>query len=104
MTCSSGPALRRRLEKVDQVADGMVAVLGVAKRKLVMDLVAVPASIARLRQVPRTLELTDDLSDGSLCDTDRLGDIAQPCVLLVAEDLEHVSVVGHEAERVICFT
>jgi hypothetical protein len=96
--------LLRRSEKLDQIANGVVAVLGVAKRKLVMYLVAIPPSVARLRHVARFLELADDLRDGPLSDADRRGHVSQPCGRLVRDDLEHVSVVRHETERMISFT
>lgn len=81
-----GPVLLRRSEKLDQIADRVVAVLGVAKRKLVVDLVTVPASVTRLRHVPRFLELADDLGDRSLGDTDRRGHVSQPCRRIVGDD------------------
>jgi hypothetical protein len=94
--------LLRRAEKPDEITDGVVAVLGVAKRKLVMDLVAVPASVARPRQVPGFFELANDLRDRSLGDTDRDGYVSQPCGRLLGDDCEHVRVVRYEAKRVIC--
>jgi hypothetical protein len=93
--------LPRRAEKPDEITHRVVAVLGVAKRKLVVDLVAIPASVARPRQVSDFLELADDLSDRSLGDTDRRGHVSQPCRRILGNDSEHVSVVRNEAEGVV---
>ena len=97
----SPPVLLRRAEKPDEIADGVVAVLRVAKRKSVMDLVAIPASVARPRQVPGFREFADDLRGRSLGDADRQSYVSQSCGRLLGDDREHVGVVRDEAERVI---
>lgn len=42
-----------------------------------MDLVPVATTATRPREVPRKLEIVDDLGDGSLGDADALGDVAE---------------------------
>ena len=103
-SATRAPVLRRRAEKPDEIADRVVAVLGVAKRKLVVDLVAIPASVARPRQVTRFLQLADDLRDRSLGDSDRRGHVSQPSGRIRGDDREHVSMVRDEAEGMIAIT
>jgi hypothetical protein len=73
------------LKEADQVADGAMAVLGVAERELRVDVVAVAAAVARGGQVAGLLEVLDDLGAGSCwswpCSSRlAIGGIASPTV------------------------
>jgi hypothetical protein len=93
-----------RFEEADQVADGVVAVLGVPERQVLVHFVAVAATVAALSQVASLLEVVDDLRCGALGDLDDLGDVPEPNRRVGADDLEHVGVVCYEPERMIAFT
>ena len=93
-----------RFEEADQVADRVVAVLGVPERQVLVYFVAVAAAVAALSQVARLLEVVDDLRCGSLGDPDGLSDVPEPSRRVGADDLEHVGVVCYEPERMIVFT
>jgi hypothetical protein len=92
---------RRGLEEADQFADGVVAVVGMAKRKLAMDLVLVAATGARLREVAGLLQVIDDLRHRPLGDPDRGGDVPETRGGIRGYAGEHVSVVRHEPPRTI---
>ena len=76
----------------------------VAERELLVDLVVVAASVAALAQVPRLLEVVDDLRHGALGSPDRLRDVLEPSRRVGGDDLEHVGVVCNESERLIIVT
>src|SRR5918994_6748585 len=90
-----------RFEEADQVANRVVTVEGVTKWKLVVDVVAVAASVADFRQIAGSLELVHDLCRGSFRDADGGGDVAQAQGGLSGDALEHVRMVGHEPPRMI---
>lgn len=96
--------LRWYFEKPDQVADGVVAVLWVTKRKVRVQLVAVAASFAGPRQVARLLEIVDDRRCRSFGDAYGGGDVSQSCRRICGEALEDVSVVCHESPEMILFS
>jgi hypothetical protein len=89
------------LKEADQVADGAMAVLGVAERELRVDVVAVAAPVARGGQVAGLLEVLDDLGCGSFGDGDLEGDVAEPDRRVGGDGLEDVGVVGNEPKLVI---
>ena len=66
-----------------------------------MDLVPVAAAAARSREVPGKLEILDDLGDGSLGDTDALGDVPESRGRIHRDALEDMGVVRHEPPRVV---
>ena len=76
----------------------------VAKRKLAVDLVTVPASVAGFGQVAGVLQVSHDLRGGSLCDADALGDVSEPRARIGGNALEHVRVVGHEPPEMVAFS
>src|SRR5919199_1662212 len=78
----------RRLEEADQVADRVVAVLGVAEGELCVHLVAVTASFAGLAEIAGLLEVVDDLGRGPLGDPDLRRDIPEADGGLGGDDLE----------------
>lgn len=92
---------RRGLEEADQFADGVVAVVGMAKRKLAVNLVLVAATGARLREVAGLLRVIDDLRHRPLGDPDRGGDVPEARGGIRGYAGEHVSVVRHEPPRMI---
>ena len=78
-----------------------MAVLWVAKREPVMDLVMVPAAIAGLAQVAGLLQVADDLRCGSFGDADRFGDVPKSRGRVGRDAFEHVSVVGDESPEMV---
>jgi len=96
-----GRVASRPLEEADQLPDGVMAMLRVAKRKLAVDLVPVVSPHARLGQVAGLLEVLDDLRRRALCDPDGCGDVPKPRAGVRGDALEHVSVVGHETPSMI---
>ena len=70
--------------------------MGMAKRKLAVDLVPVVSPHARLGQVAGLLEVADDLRRGALGDPDRRGDVPQAGGGVGRDAFEHVRVVRHE--------
>jgi hypothetical protein len=67
----------RGFEKPDQIANPVVTVPGMAKRKLVMHFVKVPAPVARLGQVTGSLEVIDDLRSRPFGDSNLFGDVSE---------------------------
>jgi hypothetical protein len=72
---------------------------GVAKWKLIVELVAVATSVAGFRQIAGSLELADDLCRGSFRDADGGGDVSEPHSGVGGDALEYVGMVGHEPPR-----
>jgi hypothetical protein len=93
-----------RLEEADQLTDGVVAVLGMAKGKFVVDFVLIAASGARLCQVAGSLEIPDQLRGGSFGHADGLRDVSEARARVGGDAHEHVRVVGDEAPNMILFT
>ena len=93
-----------RPEEPDQLADRVVAVVRMAKRELLVDLISVATSVARLRQVAGFLQIVDDLSRSTFRDPDRGCDVSEPRVWVGGDALEHVRVVGYEPELVVSFS
>ena len=91
----------RPFEEADQVANGVVTVEGVTKRKFVVDFVVVTASVAGFRQIPGSLELGDDLCRGSFRDTDGGGDVSEPRSGVGRDAFQNVRVVGHEPPKMV---
>src|SRR5919204_4177418 len=101
-----GRASRRRagcwrLEEADQIANGVVTVLGVPERQLFVHLVSVAAPVAPLRQVAGVLEVVDDLGRRPLGDADGGCDVPEPGVRVLRDALEHVGVVRYEPKAVV---
>ena len=95
-------ALRSRsFEEADQVANGVVAMEGVAERKFVVDFVVVTASVAGFRQIAGLLELVDDLGRGSFRDADGGGDVSEPRGGVGRDAFQHVRMVGHEPPKML---
>src|ERR687886_779495 len=90
-----------RLQKADEIADGLVAVLGVAERQVAMDDVLVPAADAGPRHVARLLEIVDDVRRRSFRDPDGAGDVSQSRGRVGGDRREHVRVVRHEPPEVV---
>ena len=67
--------LRRRLKEMDELADGVVAVVRVPEREFAVHLVGVATSDAGLGQIAGLFQLGDDLADGSFGDADVGGDV-----------------------------
>jgi hypothetical protein len=88
------PSSGWRFEKADQLADGVVAVLGMAKWELVVDFVLIAASLAGLRQVASALEILDQLSGRSFRDTYDLRNVSEARTGIGRDADEHVRVVG----------
>jgi hypothetical protein len=86
----------RRLEEADQLTDGVVAVPGMAKGKVVVDFVLIAASDARLCQVAGSLEIPDQLRGGSFGHADGLRDVCEARARVGGDAHEHVRVVGDE--------
>jgi hypothetical protein len=91
----------RPFEEADQIANGVVTVEGVAKRKFVVDFVVVAASVAGFRQIAGSLELGDDLCRGSFRDADGGGDVSEPHSGVGDDAFQHVRVVSHEPPKMI---
>jgi hypothetical protein len=94
----------RRLEKPDQIANPVVAVPGMAKWKLVMYFVKVPAPVASLGQVTGSLEVLDDLRSRPFGDSNGFGDVSEARGRVGGDVFEHVRVVGDESPAMVCFS
>lgn len=100
-----GRSLRRRcLEEPDQLTDRVVAVLGMAKRELTVELVPVAASVTRLREVAGFLEVGDDVRRASLGDSDCGGNVSESHRWVGRDAREHVGVVRDEVPRMVGIT
>lgn len=66
-----------------------------------MNLIAVPTSLARPRQIAGLFEVADDSRRRAFGDTDRGGDVSEPCVRVGADALEYVRVICHEPPKMI---
>jgi len=86
----------RPLKEADQLTDGVVLVLGMAKRELVMDLVLIAASASRLRQIAGAFEIPDQLCRPSLCHADGLRDVPETRARVGGNAHQHVRVVSQE--------
>ena len=93
-----------RLEKADQLTDGVVAMLWMAKRKLVVDFVLIAASRARLRQVSGSLEIPDQLCGRSFRHADGLRDVPEASSRVGGDAHQHVCVVGDEPPNMVIIT
>jgi hypothetical protein len=82
----------------------VVAVLGMTKRKVVMNEVAVAASVRDFRHVTRLLQVADDPGDRSFRDADRDGDVSEAYLGISGDALEHVPVVSHESPVMIALS
>jgi len=88
--------LRRCLEKAEQLADGVVAVLSVTKRQLFVDDVAVAAPVADLRQVASLDEVVDDLRGSALGYAHGAGDVSEAARRIACDRFQDVRVVRQE--------
>lgn len=68
----------------------------VAKGKLRLDLVAVPAALSLAEHIALVDQLGEDLVGAALCDPDSNGDVAQPDAGVMGDADEDVGVVGEE--------
>ena len=91
----------RRFEEPDQIANSVVAVPGMAKRKLVVHFVKVPAPVAGLGQVTGSLEVIDDLRSRPFGDSNRCGDVSEARGRVGGDVFEHVRMVGDESPMMI---
>jgi hypothetical protein len=98
------PSSGWRFEKTDQLADGVVAVLGMAKRELVVDFVLIAASLTGLRQVAGALEILDQLSGRSFRDAYGLRNVSEACTGIGRDAYEHVRVVGDKGPTTVSIT
>jgi hypothetical protein len=89
------------LEKPDQVADGVVSMLGVTKGELVVHFVTVAAPVAGLRQIAGRFQVVEEVSHGSLGDADDPRDVPKAGTRVFGDDLEDMGVVRDESKRVI---
>jgi len=97
-----GRSLRRGcLEKPNQLTNRVMAMVGMAKRELVVKLVPVPASFPRLREVAGFLEVGDDVRRAPLGDSDDGGNVFEPQGRVRGDTREHVRVVGDEAPHMV---
>ena len=71
------------------------------KRKLIVNLVAVAAALARPRQITRFLKVVDDRRRGSLGYADCRRDVPVPGGWIGGDALEDVCVVRHESPQVV---
>ena len=94
----------RPLEEADQLTDGVVAVHGMPKGKVVVDFVRIPAAVARLRQVAGLLEIFDELSGRSFRDADGFRYVPEPCSGVGGDARERVRVVGDERPNMVTST
>jgi hypothetical protein len=101
---SVSPSSGWRFEKADQLADGVVAVLGMAKWELVVDFVLIAASLAGLRQVAGALEILDQLSGRSFRDAYGLRNVSEACTGIGRDAYEHVRVVGDKGPTTVSIT
>jgi hypothetical protein len=93
--------LRWRFKEAEQFADGVVTVLSVAERQLFVDLVAVAASDADLREVAGFDEIVDDLRRRALGYADGAGDISEAARTVACDRFQHVRMVRHEPPAVV---
>ena len=98
----------RRLELCDRLivgagqerhdlADGAFPAVGLGKRQVGLDLVAVAAAVLVLDDVAGLGEVGDDAVGGALGDADSGRDVAQPHARVAGDAQQHPGVVGQEA-------
>lgn len=75
-----------------------------AKRKLVVHFVKVPAPVAGLGQVTGSLEVIDDLRSRPLGDSNRFGDVSEARGRVGGNEFEHVCMVSDESPSMIRFS
>ena len=88
-------------EKPDEVAHCVMAVLRMAKWKLVVNLITVATSLPPFRQVAGLLKVVNDRHRRSFGNADRGGDVSEPCVRVGGDPLQHVRVVRQEPPTMI---
>ena len=94
----------RRLEEADQLTDGVMAVQGMAKRQLVMDLVLVAASGASLREVAGVLEIPDQLRGRSFRHADGFRDVSEARAGVGGNAHQHMRIVGDKPPNMVTIT
>jgi hypothetical protein len=92
------------LEEPDQLTDRVVAVVGMAKRELAVELIPVAASVARSRDVAGLFEVGDDVRRASLGDSDCGSDVSESHRWVGGNARQHAGVVRDEAPQMICVT
>jgi hypothetical protein len=92
------------LKEANQLADRVVAVLGMPKRELTVELVFVAASVTRFREVAGLLEVSDDLRCAALGDSDRGGYVFESHRWVLCDAREHVGVVRDKAPYMVWIT
>lgn len=101
-TARLGPAgCRTGLEEPDEIADRTVSVPRMTERQVAMDFVLVASPVTGLGEVPRPLEVVDDVRDGSFGDADAGGDVSEASAGVDGDAFEHVRVVRHESPEVL---
>jgi hypothetical protein len=83
--------------EVEEGADFDVLLRRVAHVAVLVDAVAVAATVALALDVSRLDEVGEDALCGSLGDPDLLGNVAKPDVWCAGDAEEHLRVVGEEA-------
>ncbi len=71
------------------------------ERQLAVDFVPVPASLPRLGEVTRLLEVFDDLRRRSFGNPDADCDVTDPHARIGVDALEHMGMVGHETPEML---
>jgi hypothetical protein len=69
-----------------------------------VDVIPVTTSDPRLREIPGSIEIVDDLSGPSLGDSDPVGDVPQARIRVHGDVRKDVAVVGHKAPLGICLS
>jgi hypothetical protein len=92
------------LKEPDQVTHPVMAMLWVAKRKVVVDFISVAPTVARLRYVARFFEVVDDLRRSSFGDSDRRRDVSESDARISGDAFEHMRMVRYEPPRMVIFS
>ena len=90
--------------EVEEGADFDVLLRGVAHVQLLVDAVAVAATVALSLDESRLDEVGKDALCGSLRDPDLLGNVAKPDVWRAGDAEKYLSVIGEEAPRALVRT
>jgi hypothetical protein len=85
------------VSEVEEGSDFDVFLRGVAHVPVLVDAVAIAATVALALDVSRLDQVGEDALCGSLGDPDLLGDVAKPDVWRAGDAEQHLRVVGEEA-------
>ena len=101
---SLGLLLLSDVGEVEEGADLDVLLRWVAHVLVLVDAVAVAATVARAFDISRIDKVSEDALGGSFGDSDLLGNVAKPDIWRAGDAQKYLSVIGEEAPRALVRT